>query len=230
MRILILSDLHANLEALGAISESWDELWILGDLVNYGPDPVEVVDFARRHAARIVRGNHDHALGYGVEPACSAAFREMAAAMQSYTETLLDEERKAFLRNLPLAAEGAADGKSFYLCHATPSDPLYRYLAAGAEQWRREAAAVEAEVLLTGHTHIPFIAEYEGKTVVNPGSAGQPKHGEPRASYAVWQDGRIALKSVPYDFAETARKILSLPLERSIARRLVRVLETGAPG
>jgi len=230
MRILILSDLHANLEALSAISESWDELWILGDLVNYGPDPVEVVDFARRHATRIVRGNHDHALGFGVDPACSAAFREMAAAMQSYTESLLDGERKAFLRNLPLVAECEADGKRFFLCHATPSDPLYRYLAAGAAEWSREATAVDADVILTGHTHIPFIDECAGKTIANPGSVGQPKHGEPRASYAVWEEGRVWLKSVPYEFAATAKKILSLPLDRGIARQLVRVLEQGAPG
>ncbi len=78
MRIVIVSDLHANLEALAALDPAYDKLWVLGDLVNYGPDPVQVLDFVRRHAALVVRGNHDHSLGYDEDPRCSERFRSMA--------------------------------------------------------------------------------------------------------------------------------------------------------
>src|SRR5690348_5908229 len=90
MKLLIVSDIHANVEALHAVlAQSHDELWVLGDLVNYGPDPGEVVDFVRRNAALVVCGNHDHAIGAGADPQCSPAFREMAQTMQAYTDSVL---------------------------------------------------------------------------------------------------------------------------------------------
>lgn len=75
MKILIISDVHGNADALNAVTESYDELWVLGDLVNYGPEPIEVVQRLRERASVIVRGNHDHAVGYDVDPRCSPPFR-----------------------------------------------------------------------------------------------------------------------------------------------------------
>ncbi len=105
MRIAIISDIHGNLEALKAVTLPCDELWVLGDLVNDGPNPCEVVEFVRRNASLVVRGNHDHAIGFGVDSRCSAAFREMARAMQVYSESVLNDGQKAFLRELPLTAQ-----------------------------------------------------------------------------------------------------------------------------
>jgi protein phosphatase len=85
LKIAILSDIHGNFEALKSVLDAVDELWVLGDLVNYASDPYEVVDFVRKNAALVVRGNHDHAIGAGADPRCSPAFREMAQAMQGYT-------------------------------------------------------------------------------------------------------------------------------------------------
>ena len=229
MRIAILSDIHGNLEALQAISDSWDELWVLGDLVNYGPNPAEVVDFMRRNAATVVRGNHDHAIGNGADPHCSPAFREMARAMQAYTESVLDEEQKAYLRNLPATAQREVDGKRFFLCHATPSDPLFRYGPREPAFWAGELAAVNADVLLVGHTHLPFILDVNGQRVVNPGSVGQPKHGRSEACYAVWEDGGITLKLQPYNVETTVGRMLGLPIEESIRQQLAGVLRSGAP-
>src|ERR1039458_3538757 len=79
MKLLIVSDIHANLEALQAVlAESHDELWVLGDLVNYGPNPSEVVDLVRRNASLVVQGNHDYAVGTCCHPQSSSAFREAA--------------------------------------------------------------------------------------------------------------------------------------------------------
>ncbi len=125
MKLLIVSDIHANLEALQAVlAESHDELWVLGDLVNYGPNPSEVVDLVRRNASVVVQGNHDYAVGGGSDPQCSSAFREMARAMQNYTEPLLNADQRALLRSLPRTAARTVDGYRFFLCHATPSGSL----------------------------------------------------------------------------------------------------------
>jgi putative phosphoesterase len=228
LKIAILSDIHGNLEALESIADSVDEMWVLGDLVNYGPDPAAVVDFVLRNAAVVIRGNHDHAIGFGVDPRCSAAFREAARAMQAYTESVLGDEQKAWLRKLPLTAERDTAGTRFFLCHAAPSDPLFRYSSAEAAFWRPEAAAVKADVLLTGHTHLPFSLDLGAQLVVNPGSVGQPKHGRCEACYAVWDAGRITLKSRPYDVDTTVGKLLGLPIDKGIRDRLAEVLRSGS--
>jgi hypothetical protein len=102
VKIVIVSDIHANLEALTALPERYDELWVLGDLVNYGPNPSEVIDFVRTNASVVTRGNHDHAIGFNEDPRCSPPFREMAQATQQYTSSALSESQKQFLRDLPL--------------------------------------------------------------------------------------------------------------------------------
>ena len=228
MRLAIISDIHGNLEALQAITEPRDELWVLGDLVNYGPNPSEVVDFVRRNASVVVRCNHDHAIGFGVDPQCPAPFREMAQAMQTYSESVLSDEQKAFLRELPLTADRTVEGRRFLLCHAVPSDPLYRYCPPESPAWAVEASRVDADVILVGHTHLPFQATLGGRQVANSGSVGQPKHGFPQACYAVWEDGRFLLKSQPYDTTETVRKVLALPISEPIANQLADVLTRGA--
>jgi protein phosphatase len=232
MRILILSDLHANLEAIQAIQATepgWDELWVLGDLVNYGPDPAEAVEFVRRHATAVVRGNHDHALGYGAGPRCSAAFRQMARVMQGYTAAMLSEEQKGWLRELPLTASREIGGESFFLCHAAPSDPLYAYLPPDPDVWKQQLADIQAGTVLVGHTHLPLVLEANGRRLVNPGSVGQPKQGAPEACYALWEDGRLTLKSSRYEVEATVRKVLALPIEAETREALAAVLRTGRP-
>lgn len=226
MRILILSDIHANLAALESIVEPYDELWVLGDLVNYGPQPSEVIDFVRQHASVVISGNHDFAIGTGTDPRCSPAFREMARTMQQYTESILTAPERDYLRSLPKSARREVDGKRFFLCHATPSD-LFRYAPAETAFWTPAAAAVDADILLVGHTHLPYILDVGSQRIVNPGSIGQPKHGRPEACYAIWNDGEITLRSHPYDVEATVAKLLALPIEQAIATQLADVLKCG---
>jgi len=230
MKLLIVSDIHANLEALvAALAAPHDALWVLGDLVNYGPNPCEVVDLVRRHASLAVQGNHDYAIGNGAGPQCSAAFREMARAMQDYTGPLLGADRRAYLSGLPQTAARAIDGCRFFLCHATPTDPLFRYCPEDPAQWAPEIAGLQAEFVLVGHTHVPFETILDMRRIVNPGSVGQPKHGAPVASYAIWEDGRLSLHSRTYDVEKTAGKILALPVPMGIRGELAAVLRTGSP-
>jgi protein phosphatase len=228
MKLLIVSDIHANLEALQAVlRESHDELWVLGDLVNYGPNPSEVVELIRSHASLVIQGNHDYAIGNGSDPRCSNAFREMARATQEYTEPLLDADQRAFLRGLPRTAARTIDGRRFFLCHATPAEPLFKYCLAEPAQWAPEIGGLQADILLAGHTHLPFTMNLEKLRIVNPGSVGQPKHGAPMACYALWDDGRLSLQSCHYPVEDTVKKIRSLPVPMGIRKQLAAVLFSG---
>jgi putative phosphoesterase len=229
MKIVIISDLHGNAEALAALTESYDELWVLGDLVNYGPQPQEVIAAVRDRATLVVRGNHDHAVGYDVDPQCAPAFRAMAAATQRYTASVLPAADKDFLRELPLTQIVTRDERRVYLCHATPSDPLFAYCPPDSPQWEQEADRIDADVILVGHTHLPFVKTIGKCQIVNPGSLGQPKHGGPHASYAVWQDGEVSLRTVPYPVERTIERLRQLPLATDVVEALAHLLRTGSP-
>ena len=189
MKIAIISDVHGNYEALRALPDGYDELWVLGDLVNYGPEPGAVVDLVKVNSTVVVRGNHDHSLGFDVDPRCGTRYQKMAGITRRYTASVLKKEQREFLRRLPLKLELKRGDTRFYLCHAKPSDPLYGYCAEQSEEWIKELDQVKAEVLLVGHTHIPFIRQIGNRVVVNPGSLGQPKNGQANACYAIWEDG-----------------------------------------
>jgi len=227
MRIVIVSDIHGNFDALSAFPEDYDELWVLGDLVNYGPDPGAVIDFVKSKARLVVRGNHDQAVGFNEDPRCSARFREMAEATRGFTDSVLSFGQKHFLRHVPLYAETRRENARFYLCHAIPSDPLFGYCEAESSQWLTEVENIDADVILVGHTHVPAMRSIGSRVVVNPGSLGQPKTGSPEARYAVWEDGRIELKSVPYPFEATVAKLQNLPIEASLRNELSTILRTG---
>jgi protein phosphatase len=227
MKIAIISDLHGNIEALRSFPEEYDELWVLGDLVTYGPNPAEVIDTVRKGATLAVRGNHDNAAGRREDPRCSEAFQAMAAATLGFTDATLGPEDKAYLSAMPLTVERTIDGVRFFLCHAVPSDPLFAYCRQDSRRWTKEVETLPADIVLVGHTHLPFVLDIEGRRVVNPGSLGQPKNGSARACYAVWEDGRIELRSYEYPVEETVKKILAMPFPPNIRRCLVNVLRSG---
>ena len=228
MKIAIISDLHGNYEALRSLPTGYDELWILGDLVNYGPEPAAVVDFARTNSKVVVRGNHDNSIGFDVDPRCTARYQKMADLTRRYTASALDKEHKQFLRLLPLKLELKREDTRFYLCHAKPSDPLYGYCPEESDEWVVELEQVNADVLLVGHTHTPFIRKIGKKIVVNPGSLGQPKTGKPDACYAIWENGDFQLKSFPYAVDKTVETLKALAFPVDVEKDLITVLQTGS--
>lgn len=229
MKIVIVSDIHANLAALESLPErDFDQLWCLGDLVDYGPRPHEAIQWTKRNATIAVRGNHDHAAGFSVDPQCSLAFRRLAAETLSFTQEVCTEDDVMFLRNLPLHGETAVNSTRFYLVHSTPTDPLVGYCPEQSRRWQKEIERIEADVLLVGHTHTPFMRQVGKTVIVNPGSLGQPKTGRPLACYALWEDGRISLKEYPYPVEETIQQIRMMPVSVGDQDALIEVLETGA--
>jgi putative phosphoesterase len=226
MRVAIISDIHGNMESLAALKEPYDELWVLGDLVNYGPDPGAVIDFVRAHASVVVKGNHDQAVGRDEDPRCSLPYRRMAKETMEFTRSVLSLDQIDYLASLPLTVERTVGDTRFHLCHAAPSDPLYQYVPANSPQWDREMKLVSADVLLVGHTHTPFTQPAGISLVVNPGSLGQPKTGSMKACYAIWNGGAV-LREMEYEVERTLGKIDRMPVSPQVREDLKSVLRSG---
>ena len=229
LKIVIISDIHGNLAALNALPErDFDELWCIGDLVDYGPNPHEVIEWVRHQAKVAVRGNHDHAAGFSVDPQCSAPFKKLAEDTLHFTQSVCTQDDFAYLRSLPVRQEMSVNSARFYLVHAMPSDPLFGYCPEESDRWKQEVAGINSDVLIVGHTHTPFVRREGITTILNPGSLGQPKTGRPLACYAVWQDGEISLKEFEYPAAATIQEIRGMPIPSDEQDALIGLLETGS--
>lgn len=234
MRILVVADIHANWTALSAIDETFDACLVIGDLVDYGTDPLPCVRWVRKHATAVVRGNHDHAVAQNVPARKGGGFRRLAAATRLQNRNALDPESVTWLARLPVTHHLELDGASFYLVHATPRDPMDEYLADETE-WRNRLDAVEADFVCVGHTHVPLHLEHNGTQLLNPGSVGQPRDGDPRAAYAIVENGRVEFRRVEYNIEGELAKVEQSGVTGEAFRIAETVLRTGtlvkpAPG
>jgi putative phosphoesterase len=203
MRILVVADIHGNRAALEAIREPCDICLCLGDIVDYGPEPAACIEWVRANVHHCVRGNHDHGVAQNVEVQGPSGFRFLTAATRPLTVAALTAEQRRFLANLPTSRMLTLDGKRFLMVHGTPRDPMDEYVLADAEDWAPLVAGLNADFVLVGHTHQLYSLEVNGTTVVNPGSVGLTRSGDPRATYAVIDDGRVELKHQEYPVEET---------------------------
>lgn len=226
MRVLIISDVHANVWALRAVVHDagpMDYVLCAGDTVSYGPDPRTTLDSLRAHGVIAVRGNHDHAVATGADPKASPAKQPLALAMRDWTRSQLQPADIAWLARLPLHLTWELAGTRFAVTHATPRDPLYDYHLrpdASAEFIGELTAGIDADVLVVGHTHWPLARAHGSLQVVNPGSVGQPLDGDPRAAYAVWEDGTITLRRAEYDQMPVLAGLGRLPIEPPLREAL----------
>lgn len=232
MQILVISDLHANWPALEAVlgAQAFDRLIVVGDLVSYGPHPREVVDWVRNHATLTVRGNHDDALACGSDCRCAPTSKPLATATRAVHRELLSGEGIQFLGSLPRTASLQSAGQTLFAVHASPRNHLYRYTLtpqASEEHVRGQVGRVQGDYVLLGHTHLPMVRSIGRRVVVNPGSVGQPRDGDPRASFAVIENGGVALKRVAYDVERTVRDLRGLPVSGEIVDRLASILRAG---
>ncbi|MER3416124.1 MAG: YfcE family phosphodiesterase [Gemmataceae bacterium] len=229
MKILIVADIHGNWPALRAVvsAERFDRCLVLGDLVDYGPDPVPCIEWVARHAWVCIRGNHDHAVAQGAPCVGSQGYRLLSSATRPWSWRQLAAQHYRFLAGMPITARAQADGCRFLLVHATPRDPLEEYAPPDLEVWRRRLERIEANIVCVGHTHVPFVMQCDGKLVVNPGSVGQPRDGDPRASYATWEDGVVTLHRAEYAVDETLQRIVASDLPEPAKTLTMHVLTQG---
>ncbi|MBA4066857.1 MAG: YfcE family phosphodiesterase [Isosphaera sp.] len=217
MRILVLADIHGNKAALDAVREPADAVLCLGDLVDYGPEPGACVDWVRANADHCVRGNHDHGVAQDVPVRGGAGFRYLTGATRPHSVAAVTPAQRRYLADLPTSRLVGLGGKRLLLVHATPRDPMDEFAPPDPEFWAPLVAGLEVDFVLAGHTHQPYVLKVGGTTVVNPGSVGLTRDGDPRASYAVIEDGAVRLRRVEYPVEETvaaAAAVLSDPLAR----------------
>jgi putative phosphoesterase len=227
MRILLLADIHGNWPALQALTESADICLCLGDLVDYGLEPAPCIDWMRHKAHHVIRGNHDHGVCQDVTVSGRNGFRYLTAATRPLTRTRLAEDDLRYLSQLPMSQWLTLDDTRFLLVHATPRDPLDEYAPADVEYWQRRLQDIDADVICVGHTHQAYVLEVGDKLVINPGSLGQPRDGDPRASYAVIEDYKVELKRLEYPIEDTVRVIQESGLPDDARETLARVFRTG---
>jgi diadenosine tetraphosphatase ApaH/serine/threonine PP2A family protein phosphatase len=240
VRYAVVSDLHANVEALEAVladaeRRSPDAYLCLGDVVGYGPDPNECVDRVRGLGAVAVAGNHDRG---AVGRLDAAAFSSLARVAIEWTAQTLTEENRDFLAALPDRFESPA----FVAVHGSPREPIEEYIL-DLPTALAVFAATTFRVCLVGHTHIPgvFALTDDGhikaqrlrpdealdlaptwRYIVNAGSVGQPRDGDPRAAYVMFDDEapRVTLHRVAYPIAATQAKMTARGLPPLLSRRL----------
>jgi predicted phosphodiesterase len=238
VRVAVVSDIHANLAALEAVlaaidASPPDEIWCLGDLVGYGARPNECCALVRERATVCLGGNHDLAVRGTID---LRDFSGDAGIAAEWTRSVIEEESLAFLQTLD--AQGTAHGIALY--HGSARDPVWEYVLSD------EAAAVtlmltDAPTVLVGHSHVALAVSStlaggiapQGTTIdvasarwlLNPGSVGQPRDGDPRAAYVTLDlDTHTAsFERVEYDIARTQAEIRAAGLPEVLARRL----ETG---
>lgn len=230
MRVLIIADVHGNLEALQAVlADPHDALICIGDMVGYGPEPAACVRRILNEAQLVLRGNHDHALASGAAPGSPPSLEWLAEATLRLGVSQLSATERVALGELPLSASRIIDGTSYHLVHATPSDPLYRYLEPTSSGWAREVREIAPQVLLVGHSHLQFRHHVAGRTILSPGSVGQPRHGDARAAYMVIEDGNFSFCQVAYRVERTVAALERSGIEPAAAAVLTQLLRTGQP-
>ena len=155
MKLLIVSDLHGNFAATEAVlvaEPQHDAVVFCGDVVDYGPQPVECLHWLTENADYAVRGNHDNAVAFNVDCQCMGTFRTYSVATRAWHRTLLDQSDYEFLRQLPTLGGFEWEGKRFRSAHATPQGDLFEYL--NMDEWADRLGGVDADFVFLGHTHV----------------------------------------------------------------------------
>ena len=215
MRILLISDIHGNYEALQSVLKVPHDMVIcLGDIVDYGPDPDRCIDVLRAREISTIRGNHDNAVAFKVDCQCGYRYKHLSIATREYTWKILDRSEIEYLQKLPLLIKEEIEGKKLYMTHASPRS-MFEYIKPETSDEEiqvmiKEAMEpVEAEFLLVGHSHIPMNRKLGNLTIINPGSVGQPRDGDNRASCAVFDTecGKMEIIRREYDIDKVCTKI-----------------------
>ena len=239
MRVAIATDIHGNRHAFEAVIDAAErngaeELWCLGDLVGYGGDPDASVELARRHCSVCLAGNHDLAV---VDVLSLEEFSRGAALAATWTRDVITPETREFL--LSLEPQGSAQGVGLF--HGSPRDPIWEYVLSGLTA-ELCFDVTDFRVSLIGHSHVALSFDRQdgspasgttrkegteldlsqGRWLINPGSTGQPRDGDPRAAWLMLDTERwtAAYRRAEYDIAGAQAAIRAANLPDSLAERL----------
>ncbi|MDY6788477.1 MAG: metallophosphoesterase family protein [Candidatus Nanohaloarchaea archaeon] len=227
MNLAVISDIHSNIEALNEVLKDLEgrelEGYICaGDLVGYYFHPNEVVETIRELDAVCVKGNHDNSAVQDVSP---MRMNSMAGQAIRWNKNHLSDENQEFLEGLPLRREERLGGKKVFLAHGSPVSPLKEYVKP---RYVDESFLDRCfhndwpDILIMGHTHIPFEKKIGNTLVMNPGSVGQPRDGDPRASYAVLDTEEMSAEIMrrDYNLDKVAQEVKDEGLPDMLGERL----------
>ncbi|AKB19031.1 MULTISPECIES: metallophosphoesterase [unclassified Methanosarcina] len=215
MKVLLIADIHANLEAFQTVLDvPHDRAICLGDIVDYGPDPDKCIDLLKKKGIPTIRGNHDNAVAFKMDCQCGYKYKHLSIATREYTWEVLDKSYMEYLQNLPLVLKEEIDGKKLFLTHASPRS-MFEYIKPETSDEDIMAMLadpmepVNAEFLVVGHSHIPMNRKLGNLTIINPGSVGQPRDRDTRASCAVFntETGETEIFRLEYDIDAVCTKI-----------------------
>jgi putative phosphoesterase len=232
--VAVITDVHANMPALEAtlarISDlDIETIYCGGDLVGYGPRPNEVCALIEELAIPTIYGNYDYAIARDLED-CGCAYtdvhdREIGQLSVDWTLAHTNERAKRFMHGLPFDLRFDFGGKRIRLVHGSPRKVNeYLFYDKPPQTFERIAGLAEADVLVFGHTHVPWVEERSGVLFVNCGSVGKPKDGDPRASFAVLTAVagglEVVIERVAYDADAVAREMRAVGLPDELAEKL----------
>jgi putative phosphoesterase len=238
MQIALLSDIHGNLPALEVVlrdidERTFDAIYCLGDLGGYGAQPNEVQEaiMARRYPT--ISGNYDQNVGFD-GPDCGCHYiKPLDIAMSdisfAWTKERTTDENKAWLRGLPMEIRLQIEGKRILFCHGSPRDNTEYLFANRSDGYLRQFTAggradAHADVIVFGHTHVPYHRIVDGVHFVNTGSVGRPKDGDPRAGYCILTVDRDVVSSeqvrMPYDVELASSRLIDAGLPEYFAEYL----------
>jgi diadenosine tetraphosphatase ApaH/serine/threonine PP2A family protein phosphatase len=237
MRYALLADIHGNLTAFKAVlrdieeNGGVDELWCMGDIVGYGPDPSACIAQLRDYPHRCVAGNHDWAAVGKVD---ISDFNPDAAEACRWTGKQLSADDIKYLESLPLTLTNG----DFTIAHGSPREPIWEYILS-TRIANENLRFFETRYCLIGHSHAPLLFEQVGETcllkdlpaglrlgenrlIVNPGGVGQPRDGDPRAAYAIYDESDEVIYNyrIPYDIADTQERMERNGLPNFLVTRL----------
>ncbi len=231
MTLAIISDIHANLEALTRALQlikgrRVDRIVCLGDVVGYGPNPNECIDLLVEEGIPSVLGNHDEA---ALDLSNAVRFNRYARVAAEWTAEQLTPVHRGFLQNLPMSI---TEGESLFV-HSSPRKPHEWDYIVGTEDAEAAFQAMKTPLAWVGHSHVPGVyiegSEFqepkrEGRTIINVGSIGQPRDGDPRLSFFLFDTGTWTMENIreEYDVERTREKILRAGLPAFLGDRLLR--------
>lgn len=241
MKIGILADIHSNLEAFEAVlseleKQEIEKIWHLGDIVGYGPNPNECIELIRKREIISLAGNHDLAI---IGKISTLDFNPYAAAAVKLNAQELSEENKKFLENLPLTSKPEKD---IILTHGSIRDPVWEYLLE-IYQAEENFVLFKEKILFVGHSHLPIIFEKrenkiyqfrfppdkaflkferDSRYIINPGSVGQPRDQNPKASFVIFDDENWILqyRRLVYPYQKTQEKMKKKGFPQFLIERL----------
>jgi putative phosphoesterase len=230
MRLAVFSDIHGNFPALEAVlgdiaQRQVDAVYCLGDLVGYAPFPNEVTARIREEMIPTIMGNYDDGVGFERDE-CGCAYREEGERLRGqrsleWTKAQVTTENKAFLRTLLPEIRLTVDGKRLLLVHGSPRRMNeYLFEDRPLSSFQRLAASSDADLIVFGHTHKPYVKQVDGVWFVNVGSVGKPKDGNWHSCYAILDIGAdrpASFVRVPYDLETVTRAIHASELPHEFA-------------